>query len=373
MLHTNVVIVGGGLAGLSCALQLIQQELEVVLVEKKEYPFHRVCGEYISNEVQPFLQRLGAYPSHLNPPKISRLHLTSTKGEQVYMQLPLGGFGISRYQFDHYLYQKAAALGVQFITRKYVESINFQGDQFEVVLNDQQKISSSVVIGAFGKRSVLDKMLNRPFMKIRSPYLAVKYHLKGDFPEDLIALHNFQGGYAGISSVEGQTLNLCYLAASESLKSYGNISSLEKQVLMKNVHLRRIFEDFDFLFEQPLVINEVSFEKKQPIEQHILMCGDAAGMITPLCGNGMAMAIHSSSLLAPLVLKFFNKAYYTRDMLEQDYTRVWNDHFKQRLWNGRQIQKLFGSDWMSLAAVKLCNSFPAAAQFLVRQTHGDTF
>ena len=103
------------------------------------------------------------------------------------------------------------------------------------------------------------------------------------------------------------------------------------------------------------------------------MCGDAAGMIAPLCGNGMAMAVHSASLLAPLVLKFFNKAYYTRTMLEQDYQRVWNDHFKQRLWNGRQMQKLFGSGWASAAAVKLCRNFPPAAKYLVRQTHGDTF
>ena len=88
----------------------------------------------------------------------------------------------------------------------------FIENQFQVILNDQQQLHSTIVIGAFGKRSVVDKSLDRSFMSKRSPFLAVKHHVKGEFPADLIALHNFTGGYAGISAVEGQQLNLCYLA-----------------------------------------------------------------------------------------------------------------------------------------------------------------
>ena len=51
----NVVIVGGGLAGLTSALHLTQSGLGVTLIEKNPYPRHKVCGEYISNEVLPYL------------------------------------------------------------------------------------------------------------------------------------------------------------------------------------------------------------------------------------------------------------------------------------------------------------------------------
>ena len=68
---------------------------------------------------------------------------------------------------------------------------------------------------------------------------------------------------------------------------------MERQVLLKNPHLKRIFSEADFVFGRPEVINEISFETKDPVENHILMAGDAAGMITPVCGNGMAIAIHS--------------------------------------------------------------------------------
>ena len=107
MQHVGVVIIGGGLAGLSCAIQLVRQNLEVVVVEKKEYPFHRVCGEYISNEVTPFLQRLEIYPDQFEPPQIKKLQLTAVGGYQATMDLPLGGFGISRYQLDYFLYKRA--------------------------------------------------------------------------------------------------------------------------------------------------------------------------------------------------------------------------------------------------------------------------
>ncbi len=373
MQQVGVVIIGGGLAGLTCAIQLVRQDLEVVVVEKKEYPFHRVCGEYISNEVAPFLQRLGLYPDQFQPPQINKLQLSSIGGHQATMDLPLGGFGISRYQFDHFLYQTALSLGVQFITRKYVQSVEFREDQFEITLNDQQKLASTVAIGAFGKRSVLDKFMDRPFMRKRSSYLAVKHHARGAFPSDLIALHNFPGGYAGISAVEDQRINLCYLAAGDSLKEFGTIKQLEQKLLSKNPFLKQAFNNFDFLFEQPLVINEVSFESKLPVENHILMCGDAAGLITPLCGNGMAMAIHSSSLLSPLVVKFFNKPYYHRADLERDYSMIWSHQFKQRLWAGRNLQRLFGGRWASSFAVSLVRNVPPVANYLVRQTHGETF
>lgn len=373
MKKTQVVIVGGGLAGLICAWQLARQNVEVILVEKKEYPFHRVCGEYISNEVRPFLERQEIFPHQFDPPLINKLLLTSTTGESARLKLKLGGFGISRFTFDNYLYEQARGLGVQFITRKYVNSVDFGSDQFEVELNDHQKINCSIVVGAFGKRSALDKFLNRPFIQRKSPYVGVKYHIKGEFPENEIALHNFRGGYAGISGIEEGKLNLCYLASRVALKRLGNLKALEGEVLMKNPFLRDVFNNFDFLFEQPEVINEISFETKRPVESHILMCGDSAGMITPLCGNGMAMAIRASSIASARIIEFFKNPDYSRNQLESDYVRLWSKQFSRQLWAGRQIQRLFGDKKTSALAVSLAKNAKPLAQFLVNLTHGRPF
>ncbi len=57
--HFECAIVGGGLAGLCLAIQLADRGISVVLFEKNRFPFHKVCGEYISMESWPFLESLG--------------------------------------------------------------------------------------------------------------------------------------------------------------------------------------------------------------------------------------------------------------------------------------------------------------------------
>jgi len=46
----DAAIIGGGLAGLALSIQLSKKGYRVILFEKEQYPFHKVCGEYISME-----------------------------------------------------------------------------------------------------------------------------------------------------------------------------------------------------------------------------------------------------------------------------------------------------------------------------------
>lgn len=133
----SVIIVGGGLAGLICANRLADKAVSVTLIEKKIYPFHRVCGEYVSNETLPFLKSNGLFPQELNIPQINRFQLTSVNGHEALLPLDLGGFGISRYTFDHFLYQTALKRGVNFILNTEVENIQFTDEQFQVKTNSK--------------------------------------------------------------------------------------------------------------------------------------------------------------------------------------------------------------------------------------------
>lgn len=369
----KTVIVGGGLAGLVAAIHLTRSGIHCTVFEKRRYPFQRVCGEYISNEVVPYLTSLGVYPKALGPSNISRFQLTSVNGKSAFLPLDLGGFGISRYEFDYFLYQQAVRVGVEFHLESEIEEILFQDDTFTVRANGKNH-TADVVAGCFGKRSRLDVQLNRSFIQKRSPYVGVKYHirLKG-FPEDLIALHNFKDGYCGISHVENDKLNLCYLTHRNNLKIHGSIPVMENEVLHRNPFLKEIFNQAEFLFDKPEVINEISFETKGPVEQHVLMTGDAAGMITPLCGNGMAMAIHSSKLLSEFVLRFCKGNAYSRAQLESDYAASWNRLFASRLKAGRVIQRFFGNEWTSNLAVGLAQHGKPIAHFLMSKTHGLPF
>ncbi|MGM0581589.1 MAG: NAD(P)/FAD-dependent oxidoreductase [Bacteroidota bacterium] len=369
----QVIVVGGGLAGLISSICLQMSGVNTLLIEKKSYPFHRVCGEYISNEVRPFLEKMDLFPEHIKTSILHRFKLSDIKGNFAEVELPLGGFGISRYQYDSYLYQKALDAGVEVKTKTEVSDIKFNGNKFTVSLKTGETLTSEFVINAYGKRSKLDKVFDRDFIKRKSPFLGVKYHAKVDFPKDVIGLYNFKGGYCGISHVEDDKVNICYLSRKENLKGYGGIAEMEKAILYQNPILKDIFENAEMLFEKPEVINEISFEQKASVENHMLMAGDTAGLITPLCGNGMAMAIHSGYLASSSILNFYEEKLKNRQEVENEYKNVWQKNFSKRLWVGRKTQNLFGNQMRAGLSVRFVKNFPSLAKKLIQQTHGEVF
>lgn len=368
----QAAIIGGGLAGLTNAIVLARAGIEVVLIEKKNYPHHKVCGEYISNEVLPFLKSLDINPYDLSPSLITQFHLAAPSGKMMKMPLDLGGFGISRYTFDDYLYRKAREAGVSFRLGVQVNDAHFDGNTFLLQLSDGSELQAEVVLGAFGKRSKLDRQLDRAFFKARSPYIGVKYHVRVEFPRNAVALYNFNDGYCGLNSIEDGRFCLCYLTTRENLKKHGSIQEMEKAVLWKNPELKELFTNAEYLYLKPEVINEISFSVKEAVKDHILMSGDAAGMIAPLCGNGMAMAIHSAKICSEEVLKYFH-GHRNRNMMEKAYAARWKEQFAWRLWTGRQIQRLFGRPVLSEVATAACRASKPLSRWMVRQTHGKEF
>ncbi|MEJ7694048.1 NAD(P)/FAD-dependent oxidoreductase [Daejeonella sp.] len=369
--HKKIIIIGGGLSGLTSSILLQKAGYEVTLFEKKRYPFHRVCGEYISNEAWPFLESLGIRLAELKPSQITRLSITSQRGRELLTNLSMGGFGLSRYKLDDQLYQHAQRLGVTFLFEKVID-IQFKNGSFEIT-SENGIHHSTIAIAAYGKRSNLDQKLKRSFFYNRSPYLGVKYHIKTDLPDNLIRLDNFNGGYSGVCKIEDEKFNLCYLSQTVNLKKHEGISDMEEQVLYKNPFLKHLFKNSEFIYKKPEVINEISFEPKTLIEDHLLFCGDSAGMITPLCGNGMAIAFHSAKILSECIINSTQGNNLNRQAMERDYKERWSNEFTLRLTSGRIIQRLFGSPLLAELAVTAMKNLPALNQIIVKKTHGKVF
>lgn len=372
----DVAIAGGGLAGLALSIQLATLGHQVILFEKEQYPFHKVCGEYISLESWDFLKSLAVEPEKMNVSMITQLQVSAVNGRSLKQKLPLGGFGISRYLLDHTLMQIAKAAGVHILENTKVNDIIFASTGF-IVETSGQNFRAKIACGSYGKRSNMDIKWKRPFSMAAknklNNYIGVKYHIKTDFPADTIALHNFKNGYCGISRIEDDKFCLCYLTTADNLqKSKGDIKTMERTILGQNPHLRKIFSTSEFLYEQPVTISQISFDKKKQVEDHVLMAGDAAGMITPLCGNGMSMALHSSKMLAALIHDFLlNKI--PREEMEKKYCRQWQKEFASRLTTGRRIQRLFGGEWLTNLFISVVKPFPWVIRFLIKQTHGKPF
>jgi flavin-dependent dehydrogenase len=348
----------------------------VILFEKEQYPFHRVCGEYISLESWDFLQSLGLDLRSLNVSHIKRLSVSAKNGNSFEHELPLGGFGISRFKLDHCLAQIAKHSGVVLFEQTRVNEIGFSNDEFNIQ-STIGNFKSKATAGCFGKRSNLDVKWKRPFVLAKknklNNYIGVKYHIRYNFPDDLIALHNFKKGYCGISKIENGQCCFCYLTVADNLQNSGNdIKKMEQTILSANPHLKKIFDECEMLWKEPVVISQISFDKKNLIEDHVLMIGDAAGMITPLCGNGMSMALHASKIAAGQIQEFL-KGTISREIMEDQYAAKWNKFFANRLKTGRLLQRLFDTQWLTTLTIRLGRTFPSLIEALIKQTHGSPF
>lgn len=375
----DVAIIGGGLAGLAAAIQLADKDFTVALLEKEVYPFHKVCGEYISMESWPFLQSLGVPLQTLQLPQISTLQLTAPNGKCFETLLPLGGFGISRFTLDAMLAEIARKRGVVLFEESRADGVVESGKMFQIPFTQKgtaKEIGAKVVCGAFGKRSNLDVKWKRPFISNRNPrhnnYIGIKYHVKGAWPHHVIALHNFKDGYCGISKIEGDKYCLCYLTTAQNLKAAGSVQALQQQVLSRNPYLKTIFAEAQVADDFPVSIAQISFSKKAQVENGVLMLGDAAGMITPLCGNGMSMALHSSKIAATLLEQFL-KGKITHVQIQRQYTQQWQQQFGSRIAAGRLLQTFFGKERLSNLFVQTFISVPFLAGSIIKKTHGKPF
>ena len=251
-----------------------------------------------------------------------------------------------------------------------VERIDKKGEIFTVHTQSKDNFKASFVVGAFGKRSNLDPYMKRKFISQRSPWLAVKAHYDYEFPNDTVALHNFEGGYCGLSKTETNAVNACYLTTYKSFKRFGNIQEFQQNIICKNPYLKEFFEGAIPLFEKPLSISQISFETKQAVENNIFMIGDSAGLIHPLCGNGMAMAIHSAKIFAEVFLKEYSEFTINRETIEKTYSRLWNTTFSGRLKAGRRIQNLLLHPLSASLGFSAVKHMPFILPRIIKSTHG---
>jgi menaquinone-9 beta-reductase len=372
----DTAIIGGGLAGLTLSISLAKLGFSVILFEKETYPFHKVCGEYISLESWHYLEtEMGVPLAEMNLPIIKKLWVTAPNGDSLHNDLDLGGVGISRYTLDNTLKNIAENIGVTILQNCKAEDVQFAQNIF-TIKTTKGIYQSKVCCGSWGKRSNFDVKWKRPFTSKTSDrlnnFVGIKYHVKTDFPDDMIALHNFKDGYCGISRIEENKYCVCYLTKASNIKNAGSIEKAEEQILAENPHLKKMFGSMHKLYDAPVSISQISFSKKNAVENNILLLGDAAGMITPLCGNGMSMAMHSAKIAATNISAFLQNN-INRQQLENNYTKAWKSNFNTRVKIGKFVQYLFGRKATTNLFVNLMKRSKFLTNKIISLTHGKPF
>ncbi len=342
----DIIVVGGGLAGSAAASLLARAGATVLLLEAATLPHDKLCGEFLSPETVGIFQRLGVWSAidALAPPRLTAARIIARDGARWDAPFPAPGIGLSRYALDKLLFDHAGQVGAD--VRQAARVTGMVGSLVEgfgvtwQTGNRAHAAEARVVLGAWGRRANLDRTLGRGFLSLDHPTFALKAHYHGPPIGRRVELHGFDGGYCGLAEIEGGRINLCLLAETRVLHACGgDPERLAAEVLPTNTALAAWLAHAERIHDRFLAISQIPFVRKAVVENDVLMLGDAAGLISPLAGNGMAMGLAAAEMAAPLVLDTL-AGRRTAASLKATYSRQWHARFDRRLRLGRLAQPL---------------------------------
>jgi len=369
----EAIVIGGGLAGCSAARQLAQRGYSVCLLEQTTYPRHKLCGEFLSPESQASFRRLGvlATVAEAGAQSINRVRLSDASGRSTEHALPDTAWGLSRYRLDALLFRTACAAGAEGRPDTRATDVRGTLDRGFVVKTTAGPVRGDIVLGAYGRRSRLDRTFGRPFLETASPYVAFKAHFEGPSVPASIEVHSAPGGYCGVSPIEARKANVCWIGRVDTLKSAGGTAESMLSVLRENPALNARLRGLTRISDRFEAVSQVPLMSKAQIVDDVCMIGDAAGMIAPLCGDGMAMALEAADLIVPLAAGLIDDR-LPPDVFRDRYQCAWQKTFDRRMQMGRWIHAAAFRPGAAAVLVQACRLLPPIARWLIRTTRGST-
>jgi geranylgeranyl reductase family protein len=291
----DVIVAGGGPAGSAAAITLARGGCKVALLDKAAFPRHKLCGGLISLRCRKALEEV--FGPECDPPVEAK-----ARGAKVFFRerflndvLDYKALSfVSRIDFDHYLLGLARAQGVHVFEDASVQSLS--ADHKSIVTRDGRCFNAPFIVGADGASSHVRKELRADIDK-RGFAVGLEMEVPRSFvaraievPE--IYLGVVRWGYAWIFP-KAHTLTV----------GVGGLSS-------ENGDMREAFDAFARMAigsvpDLPLLRHPIPFGNflVRPGEQSVLLAGDAAGLVEPITGEGIAFAILSGHHAAQAVLE----------------------------------------------------------------------
>ena len=336
----DAVVVGAGPAGSSAATVLAGCGRRVLLLEKDSFPRPKVCGEFLSADALPSLERIGARERVLaaTAERMTRGTLYLPGGRAVSFSLPEPALGISRFRLDDLLAGRAREAGadVRFGVRVVAaEPAGPGGFRVRFVQGgEEHAVDAAAVIGAWGRWDSLDRSLSRGFLRGSRFFAWSRDYARGGAAADSLSgevrLYLFGGGYCGLSRVEGGAINLAGVVSEGAWKrAGGGWPAVLASARRSNA---RLDSDLSELVAGPigfLGTGPVFFTAKPPTENGILMAGDAAGVLDPFSGEGQAAALASGILAAETVERQLSGE-LSREECARAWAREWRGRFARR-------------------------------------------
>ena len=320
-MKTEVLIIGGGLAGSAAAIGLARAGRQVTLLERDPQARHKVCGEFLSLEALKYLEEMGVGVAEAGGVVIRAVRLAWGSTVKA-AELPFRAMSLTRRRLDELLLGCAEQAGARVMRGCQVESLLHRDavpgtgpldssiSPWRAIVSDAAPIETQAAFLATGKHDLRGRARpqgSRPGMVAFKMYWRLS-QAQAAALEGHVEIMLFRGGYAGLQMVEEGAANLCCVVAQTELQRLGGrweslLAAMQKECSL----LRQRLEGARALLARPLAVAPIPYgfvrESGLAPYQGVWALGDQAVVIPSFTGDGMSIALHSGRLAAKMYLR----------------------------------------------------------------------
>lgn len=311
------------------AIAAARHGLDVVLVDRADFPRHKVCGDCINPSAWPLLDQFSLVEKLRQLPHsiARRVEFHATGSTRKSIALPHSAqpeIVVQRRDLDAMLLNEARRCGTKILTGCPVETVAKSGDIWRAH-TPRGKMEARCLIAADGRNSPVARIL-KLLPPVKRGRIGWQTHtmLPGEF-QDTIAMFFLRHGYGGLADCGADTANLCVVSTVESASS-----------------LRQ--EACTFLGVEPGDWQSMSPIHRPPARkiaaEGLFLAGDAARVVEPFTGEGIYYAMSTGSLAGDAAARHVRSPHSNADCW---FIRRHSAIYRGRMWIN-QLSRLAGSN-----------------------------
>ncbi|MBC8355611.1 MAG: FAD-dependent monooxygenase [Planctomycetes bacterium] len=303
----DVVVIGAGPAGAMAARQLALEDARVLLVDRASFPRSKVCGCCVNGAAIGVLAQvgLGDLLQRCHARKVEAFQLASSGR---FATVPLSeGVSLSRERLDTALIQAAIEAGAEFLDRALALIGERTSDACEILLKTESGERSAsamavVVAGGLGCRvfaeSESDDRKASPSSRVGAG--TILDSAPAEYTAGTIYMACHPQGYVGLVRLEDNRLDVAAALNANAIKESGGVAELVGRILTDSkLPIPELLDGAEWHGT-----GRLTQRREHVVSERCFFIGDAAGYVEPFTGEGIAWALASGRVVAPIVLDF---------------------------------------------------------------------
>lgn len=291
----DLAIVGGGPAGLALAIEASRLKLSVLVLERREWPVDKACGEGLMPAGLAILERLGVLPflDRAETGVFEQIVWVQENGARVSAKLPSpGGLGIRRLALSAAMAAAARAAGAELRSGVAVRSHQVEAGQV-VLQTDAEPITAKVVVAADGLNSMFRRALHveRPWAGPKR--FGLRRHVAIAPWARAVEVHFAEGVEAYLTPAGQHRVGVAFLWHDGTFPEQVSFEAMLARFPALQARLSGLPFDSEVRGAGPLRQGVV----KRAADRVVLL-GDAAGYVDAITGEGLTLAFEAAEALA---------------------------------------------------------------------------